>query len=159
MDIKWEGLDKVLRKLNLEVEQIEERTRAGLIEAGMFVRREAMIKTPVDTGNLVGSTYTVWGGGSFKRQIGQSVGRSQFTGPHADRLSAEHRSKVVAARAAVQRVRDLVVEIGYTAYYAVFVHEIDKNYRKPGSSWKFLELALMRTSAIKRIIVNRIKRG
>lgn len=35
-----------------------------------------------------------------------------------------------------------VVEIYYSATYAVYVHEIQKNYRKPGSSWKFLERAL-----------------
>ena len=33
-------------------------------------------------------------------------------------------------------------EIGYTAAYAPYVHEIDKAYRKPGTSWKFLEKAL-----------------
>lgn len=32
--------------------------------------------------------------------------------------------------------------IGYTAYYALYVHEINKNYRKPGTSWKFLEKVL-----------------
>lgn len=37
-----------------------------------------------------------------------------------------------------------VGEIGYTAYYAPWVHEIDKNYRKTGTSWKFLEKALKR---------------
>ena len=35
-----------------------------------------------------------------------------------------------------------VGEIGYTADYAMWVHEIDKNYTKPGSSWKYLERAL-----------------
>ncbi len=33
-----------------------------------------------------------------------------------------------------------VVEIGYTAAYAPYVHEINKNYRI--GSWKFLEFAL-----------------
>lgn len=35
-----------------------------------------------------------------------------------------------------------VAEIGYTASYAIYVHEINKHYRKPGTSWKFLQLAL-----------------
>lgn len=33
-------------------------------------------------------------------------------------------------------------EIGYTAAYAVYVHEIDKAYKAPGTQWKFLETAL-----------------
>ena len=34
------------------------------------------------------------------------------------------------------------IEIGYTADYAIYVHEIDKNYKAPGTSWKYLEKAL-----------------
>jgi len=34
--------------------------------------------------------------------------------------------------------------IGYTAYYAVYVHEIDKSYRV--GQWKFLETALKEKS-------------
>lgn len=40
-------------------------------------------------------------------------------------------------------VKGVVGEIGYTAYYAPYVHEIDKKYRKSGTSWKFLEKALI----------------
>jgi len=36
-------------------------------------------------------------------------------------------------------------EIGYTAAYAVFVHEIDKHYtsENPHGQWKFLETAMI----------------
>lgn len=34
------------------------------------------------------------------------------------------------------------VEIGYTASYAAYVHEVDKAYRAPGTGWKFLERAI-----------------
>lgn len=37
------------------------------------------------------------------------------------------------------------VEIGYTAAYAPYVHEIDKNYLTPGTGWKFLERALQQS--------------
>lgn len=36
-------------------------------------------------------------------------------------------------------------DVYYTAFYAPFVHEIDKNYRSPGTGWKFLERALSRS--------------
>jgi hypothetical protein len=49
-----------------------------------------------------------------------------------------------------------VGRIGYTAFYAPYVHEIDKNYRAPGTSWKFLELAIKEsTRDIIDIIKNR----
>lgn len=95
------GTDKVLAKLNREIRNIESRTKAGLQEAALVVRRRSMQLTPVDTGNLRGSAYTrtytnpLWGPG---------------------------------------------VEIGYTAGYAVYVHEINKNYTV--GQWKFLETAL-----------------
>ncbi|MEW5725093.1 MAG: HK97 gp10 family phage protein [Thermodesulfobacteriota bacterium] len=40
-----------------------------------------------------------------------------------------------------------VAEIGYTASYAPFVHEINKRYRAPGTGWKFLETALKQSVA------------
>jgi hypothetical protein len=40
-------------------------------------------------------------------------------------------------------VKGVVGEIGYTASYAPYVHEVDKHYRKSGTSWKFLEKALI----------------
>lgn len=37
-------------------------------------------------------------------------------------------------------------EVGYWGAYAPFVHEIDKNYVKPGTGWKFLERALQESA-------------
>lgn len=36
--------------------------------------------------------------------------------------------------------------IWYSATYAIWVHEINKNYRAPGTSWKYLERALAENS-------------
>jgi hypothetical protein len=38
-------------------------------------------------------------------------------------------------------------EIGYTASYAPYVHEINKHYVAPGTQWKFLETAIFRRTA------------
>ena len=47
---------------------------------------------------------------------------------------------------AYQRIVDSnqgpVAEIGYTANYAWWVHEIDKVYKAPGTHWKFLQTAV-----------------
>jgi hypothetical protein len=40
----------------------------------------------------------------------------------------------------------LIGEIGYTASYAVYVHEINKAYRAGGTGWKYLERALKEKS-------------
>jgi len=97
-----QGTDKVLRRLNKEIRGIRGRTKAGLMAAGLIVKRRSQIRTPVDTGNLINSAYITSTGTEIKPGV----------------------------------------EIGYTAAYAPYVHEIEKNYKKPGSSWKFLEKAL-----------------
>jgi len=96
------GTDKVLRNLNKEIKGIRGRTKAGLMAAGLVVKRRSMIRTPVDTGNLINSAYITPTGTRTKPGV----------------------------------------EIGYTASYAPYVHEIQRSYKKPGSSWKFLEKAL-----------------
>ena len=53
------GTDKVLANLNREIKGIRNRSRAGLLEAALVVRRRSMQLTPVDTGNLRGSAYTL----------------------------------------------------------------------------------------------------
>ena len=94
------GLDAVLSNLNKEVQKIENRTKSGLIEASLEVKKDTLPLTPIKTGNLRGSCYTL----TFEEQKGPAA------------------------------------EIGFTASYAPFVHEINKNYTVGG--WKFLERAL-----------------
>jgi hypothetical protein len=48
-------------------------------------------------------------------------------------------------------VSPTTVEIGYSAEYAPYVHEIEKrNYTKPGTGWKYLERALIQNG--KRVL-------
>ena len=77
------GFDQVMKNLNEQIEGIKDRTMAGLLEASYKIQRQANKKVPVDTGNLVGSSYV------RKNQDGS-----------------------------------LGVEIGYTAIYAAWVHEM-----------------------------------
>ncbi len=46
----------------------------------------------------------------------------------------------------IEQAQGITGIIGYTASYAMEVHEIDRNYRKPGSRWKYLETALFEKS-------------
>lgn len=77
------GFDEVMRNLNEQIEGIKDRTMAGLLEASYKIQGQANKKVPVDTGNLVGSSYVRKHQDGFMR-----------------------------------------VEIGYTAIYAAWVHEM-----------------------------------
>jgi hypothetical protein len=92
----------VLVNLNRQVSNIKKRSAAGMWEAALIIQRRSMELTPVDTGNLKGSAYSIL------------IPQLFSGGPGA--------------------------EIGYTASYAPFVHEIDKNYKV--GQWKFLETAM-----------------
>jgi len=47
-----------------------------------------------------------------------------------------------------------VTEIGYMAAYALLVHEINRRYRAPGTSWKYLEKAMKESIADCRRILS-----
>lgn len=93
----------ITQRLNLQIKKIKFKSKSGIRKATLLVKRESLKRTPINTGNLRGSAYSL----IEDRIIG---------GPRG--------------------------EIGYTASYAPYVHEINKNYRKAGTSWKFLEKAL-----------------
>lgn len=99
------GTDRMLRNLNKEIRGIVGRTEAGLLQAGLLIKRRSQKEVPVDTGNLKAGAYvTSW--------------NIPFKGP--------------------------VVEIGYQAAYAAFVHEVQRSHRV--GKWKFLEDPLKRSA-------------
>lgn len=58
MAVKLKGLDDVLKSLNKEIEGIQGNTRKGLYKAGIFIKGEAVERTPIDFGVLRGSAFT-----------------------------------------------------------------------------------------------------
>lgn len=132
--IKIKGMDKVLKNLAREIKKIKGRSQAGLLEAGLKVKADAVKQTPVKTGNLHNSAYVL------SHNSVPSPGGS-FIGPEAARMEAEHTSEKEFALSTISNIKDPVVVIGYTSYYAPFVHEMNKNYTE--GNWKFLENSLV----------------
>ena len=148
MTVQFKGLDETTKNLNRKITEIEGLTVKGLIAAGLLVKGEAMKKTPVDTSHLVNSAYVVWTGKSQGDQNTESEADGAIVS--SAKMSAQQSNKPTAI-------------IGFTAAYAVYVHEAHgkatknwsksvgrsggqighKKYYKPGSGPKFLELALM----------------
>jgi hypothetical protein len=166
-----EGLDQVLAYLSKEIKAIPNRTLKGLIRAGIVIMRD-MEQTPpvipVDTGNLRASRFMVTSAGETKR--GQTA---SFKGEDADRLTSEH-SAIVNRR---YFAREPTVWLGFSAFYAWFVHEnVGANFARPkivgkgkkrretsrraGAGAKFLEAALFRNSRkVLSIIAEEAKKG
>lgn len=90
-----DSVKTVIGRLNSQINAIENRSMAGMLEAGLIVERQAKVWTPREYGNLIGSAYT--------------------------RKSMDEK---------------MTVEVGYSASYAVYVHEnLQQKWKgKPRSS-------------------------
>ena len=131
--IRLAGIDTALAQLNREIRRIKRVSKKALIRAGFLIKREAQSKTPVMTGNLKSSAFVTWGGKGIPH------GAPSFKGKDAGKMASEHLS-VVAGETARAKTYN-AVEVGYTAYYAIFVHENLTVHHKSGEA-KFLENAI-----------------
>ena len=132
--IRVKGLDKTLARLNGKMKSIRFKNKKGLIQAGLLVQRGGQMNCPVDLGNLKASGFTVWGPSSPIKVFG-------FKGKGAGKMGTEH------ARVTMQEKMSLpagdinpVVEVGFSAFYALYVHE--KKAKHIVGDWKFLERSL-----------------
>jgi len=141
--VKLQGFDQVMKNLNKEIEGIKNRSLKGLIRAAILVRRDmehTSPKIPIDTGNLRASFYTVTSKGRIT-----SGGTPAFKGEQAKTLVANHPGEVNQARSLIAQEDRPAVALGFSAFYALFVHEmVGANFRRPGSGAKFFESALKR---------------
>jgi len=150
--VTFTGLTAVLKNLNREIEGIKGRTRKGMGEAVLTVRREAQILCPHDTGNLNNSCYCVVSGGKGQptTKAGASPGfkSENKAGKKIDtaRLSSDHGSAITEAKSHGSK-DNIVGTIGFSAFYAPDVHEaVEATFKKPRAQAKFLETPLKEMS-------------
>jgi len=113
------GLDKVMQNLNKEIKKIANQTPAGLITASIIIQRsmeKESPKTPVDTSNLRSSFFRVVTGFPTDN-------KSRFKGKDAGVLSADHQAAISELKADVDANRYPMLIMGFSANYAVWVHE------------------------------------
>lgn len=147
------GLDTVIGNLNKEIKKIEGRTLGGLIDAVIDVRRDmdhVAPVIPVDTGNLRQSFFTVTSRG------GSPKGRSpSFKGKKANEMQSQHEQTKDKYLAEIAGIKEPTVILGFSANYALEVHEsYGKQFRRPDSGPGFLSAALERN---RQNILQRVK--
>jgi len=119
--IKIVGLENALRQMQMEIDRVKRVTKKSLIKAGLLIQRSAQKKTPVDTGNLKASAFTMWG--SKPALTGP---RFKDAGKEKGRMIRDHMTVTSESRARTtlgSRKGSPKVEVGFSAYYALFVHE------------------------------------
>jgi len=131
--IRVHGLDQVLANLNAEAIRMTQGGKRGLIRGGLIIMRGSMDKTPVQFGNLRASHYMVMKGTS---QRGGS-----FNDKGGDKAKLQGNAQAVLSIDR-ERVEDMHIKVGASAYYAIFVHEdMAAGHRGKGRA-KFLELSV-----------------
>jgi hypothetical protein len=119
---KIHGMDQVLTNLNRELKKIKGANLAGLISAAVVIRRDmdkTSPKIPIDTGNLRASWFISSSGGDLP--AGADPG---FKGEDADRMSSGHSKVIQQASSFMKGFKGHSVVMGFTAYYAWYVHEM-----------------------------------
>lgn len=119
-----EGLDTVLLRMHRELEGVVQGSLKGLVALGLFILSESGRLVPVDVGNLRASGYLMWENGAESSPGG-------FKGGDAAEMSANHTNVKTIAKFRVRMSKEPVVLVGYSAYYAIYVHEdLTANHNK-----------------------------
>jgi len=141
-----QGLGNVMANLNKEIQAIENRSMKGLILCAALVRSD-MEKTPptipVDLGNLRSSWFVV----TAKSRL-QTRNTASFKGKDAGKFAKDHTSGMAEAQSMMAGVTVPVLIMGFTANYAMWVHEMLGNvsWNRPGSGAKYFEYAIKRNT-------------
>jgi hypothetical protein len=157
-DIKVQGLSNVLARLKKELKAVDHRiTTRGLVMVAQKIRRETETiypLTPVDLGNLRASWFVV------ATEVGEVDDPLAFSGSFknkpfkkmqykASELRARHQAVISASKAEVIKTRKPMMIMGYSAPYALYVHEIvhrfpGAEFRREGAGWKWFQKAVNR---------------
>jgi hypothetical protein len=168
VDVKVQGLDDVMRRLKKELEAVNHRiSTRGLVLVAEKIRRETETVyplTPVDIGNLRASWFVV------ATEVGEVNDPLAISGSFRNRpfrkmrykaseLRARHLAVISASKAEVIKVRQPLMIMGYSAPYALYVHEIahrfpNAEFKREGADWKWFQKAINRNI---RTIFNIIK--
>jgi len=135
--------------LNRELSALKLRTAKGLVMACAHIRTETEKSpplTPVDYGNLRASWFV-----ATASRIAVGRGTSKFKGPKGAKMIQDHTATVTEAQGIVKTKeagKSIVVMAGYTANYALYVHESQgKAFKRTGAGPKWFETALKRNTA------------
>ena len=144
-----QGLSEVLKNLNKAIEKQRLDTKEGLTEAALVVKADSVRITPIDLSNLRGSAYIMV---TDEQADNQSP---KFTGEEAGKMSAQHSQVLAASRGIVNNGENRFNAIvGYSAFYAWWVHEMPATFNfNSGQNQFLLKTLLKNKQRIQKILI------
>ena len=155
------GLNRVLGQMSVMISDLRFHTKQGLIRGAFLIIAESGRINPVDLGNLRASSFVVWD--TTKAQPGNFRAGEDGEGADVGQLVFDHQRVQQAELTKTVRLsltHDALVILGYTANYAIYVHEDPNASHENGQVYKFLEKAVdMNFQAILQAIETESKKG
>jgi len=148
---KVSGIETISRNLTKAIDQLKMRSTPALIEIAIGIRRSMdnnAPSIPVDQGNLRNSWFIIAVEGGA-----EPAGKApRFIGDQAGKMSADHSTVKSKVRNQYRAFDSKIVVMGFSAFYAVYVHEmVGANFKQPKAGAvkaptgaKFFEAALAR---------------
>lgn len=116
-------IDEAIEQIGLEIGKVKVVAQAGLLEAALKIINASMKKVPILYGNLRASAYV-------------------RTAQETTRPDSAHLDEKENEPVPTDRLGEIGVELGYTANYAVYVHENLEAFHDDGEA-KFLESVII----------------
>ena len=150
IDFKFKGVLRVQQKIGRIPRYMRIAAHDSVGETLKRAKDKAQEYCPKKYGNLRSSNYIIWSGGSYtgvsKEDNPDFVNNPDDKRASISRLSAGHQAAISREMGRVKRAGSVVGIIGYSAYYADFVHEVEfDHYTTPGTGSKYLQRAINET--------------
>lgn len=145
------------KKSDAYIKKVAAKAPIALTKAAFLIQREAQKKCPVDTGNLKASAFTIIDGllkttPGFGEKKTISVEAALREAQDKERTQRILREQTDESRKESERDKRVDARVGFTASYAIFVHELHP------SKAKFLEEAVRENKGrIKNLILAELK--
>lgn len=137
VEIDVSTVKQVLAALSSDNKQLMKAYHRGLAKSAVLVLKDAKRRCPVETGILRSSGYAAWPTGG--KNVGDDIEFSNARGT-SEELTAHHGE--ITAEALERAAEGLTIVVGFSAPYAVFVHERTE-LNHPRGEAKFLENAVI----------------
>ena len=155
-------IEKSLAKLRSVLDAGHINTLRALVALGLKIMGQSRQNCPVQYGNLRASHYVLWRGKGAANQVqGQETQPVFQEGEGVDvaRLTSDHAAVMANSAGELGAVPGSVVEVGATAYYAMYVHENMEAHHPVGHA-KFMSTAVDQvTSEAAQLIQERLAKG
>lgn len=140
MSVRVEGLDKALKALNKDIiKEGGERCYRGLLRGGILIVNGAVKRAPIHTGNLRGSAF-IYGRKDENKTVPEESQKPDMA--KAARVGEGEPTKIQQhlARSKLELLEHgaPAVLIGFSASYALFVHEAPDTHQMHQGENQFL---------------------